>query len=274
MLVQRAVDYLAAVVFVNTVGGQDELVFDGHSLAIDQDGEVLARAPQFEEALTLCTIDPRAVAAARLRDTRHRVNVRRQRRDGRDRRAGGLHARERRHRSGRTTRGGLRRARRHARARRRDLRRAPHRPARLRREERLRARRDRALGRHRLGARGADRGRRARPRAGHLRVDAVALLERGHASDARTIAENLGVDFREIGIEQRDGRLRRAAARRLRGPRARTWPRRTSRRASAATSSWRCRTSSAGSCSPPATSPRCRWATPRSTATWRAASRC
>ena len=80
MLVQRAVDYLAAVVFVNTVGGQDELVFDGHSLAIDQDGEVLARAPQFEESLTVCTIDPRAVAAARLRDTRHRVNVRRQRR--------------------------------------------------------------------------------------------------------------------------------------------------------------------------------------------------
>ena len=80
MLTQRAVDYLSAVVFVNTVGGQDELVFDGHSLAIDQDGRVLARAPQFEEALTLCTIDPREIAAARLRDTRHRVNVRRQRR--------------------------------------------------------------------------------------------------------------------------------------------------------------------------------------------------
>jgi NAD+ synthase (glutamine-hydrolysing) len=80
MLVQRAVDYLAAVVFVNTIGGQDELVFDGHSVAIDQDGQVLARAPQFEESLTLCTIDPRAIAAARLRDTRHRVNVRRQRR--------------------------------------------------------------------------------------------------------------------------------------------------------------------------------------------------
>jgi NAD+ synthase (glutamine-hydrolysing) len=80
MLVQRAVDNLAAVVFVNTVGGQDELVFDGHSLAIDQDGRVLARCAQFEECLTLCTIDPREVAAARLRDTRHRVNVRRQRR--------------------------------------------------------------------------------------------------------------------------------------------------------------------------------------------------
>jgi NAD+ synthase (glutamine-hydrolysing) len=80
MLVQRAVDYLAAVVFVNTVGAQDELVFDGHSLAIDQDGTVLTRCPQFEEALSFCTIDPREVVQARLRDTRHRVNVRRQRR--------------------------------------------------------------------------------------------------------------------------------------------------------------------------------------------------
>jgi NAD+ synthase (glutamine-hydrolysing) len=80
MLVQRAIDYLASVVFVNTVGGQDELVFDGHSLAIDQDGRILARCPQFEESLTVCTIDPREVVAARLRDTRHRVNVRRQRR--------------------------------------------------------------------------------------------------------------------------------------------------------------------------------------------------
>jgi NAD+ synthase (glutamine-hydrolysing) len=80
MLVQRAVDNLAAVVFVNTVGGQDELVFDGHSLAVDQDGRILARCPQFEESLTLCTIDPRQVSSARLRDTRHRANVRRQRR--------------------------------------------------------------------------------------------------------------------------------------------------------------------------------------------------
>jgi NAD+ synthase (glutamine-hydrolysing) len=80
MLIQRAVDYLAAIVFVNTVGGQDELVFDGHSLAVDQDGRVLARGPQFEESLAYCTIDPREVSAARLRDTRHRVNVRRQRR--------------------------------------------------------------------------------------------------------------------------------------------------------------------------------------------------
>jgi NAD+ synthase (glutamine-hydrolysing) len=80
MLTQRAVDNLAAVVFVNTVGGQDELVFDGHSVAIDADGQLVARCPQFEESLVVCTIDPRSVAAARLRDTRHRANVRRQRR--------------------------------------------------------------------------------------------------------------------------------------------------------------------------------------------------
>jgi NAD+ synthase (glutamine-hydrolysing) len=79
MLVQRARDNLAAVVFCNLVGGQDELVFDGGSVAIDENGKVLARAPQFEEALCMCTIDPGAVAALRLRDTRHRAAVRRER---------------------------------------------------------------------------------------------------------------------------------------------------------------------------------------------------
>jgi NAD+ synthase (glutamine-hydrolysing) len=78
MLVQRAVDNLAAVAFCNTVGGQDELVFDGHSVGIDQDGTVLARAPQFQEALVHFAFDPGAVAAARLRDTRHRTAVRRE----------------------------------------------------------------------------------------------------------------------------------------------------------------------------------------------------
>jgi NAD+ synthase (glutamine-hydrolysing) len=79
MLVQRARDNVAAVLFCNTVGGQDELVFDGHSVAIDQDGEVIARAPQFEESLTFVTVDPGAVAAARLRDPRHRTAARRER---------------------------------------------------------------------------------------------------------------------------------------------------------------------------------------------------
>ena len=77
MLVQRARDNLAAVAFCNLVGGQDELVFDGHSVVIDHEGTVLARAPQFAEALTLCTVDLQAAATARLRDTRLRPPVRR-----------------------------------------------------------------------------------------------------------------------------------------------------------------------------------------------------
>jgi NAD+ synthase (glutamine-hydrolysing) len=67
MLAQRARDNLAAVVFCNLVGGQDELIFDGHSVAIDQDGEIVARAPQFAEAFTVCTLDVGAVATRRLR---------------------------------------------------------------------------------------------------------------------------------------------------------------------------------------------------------------
>jgi len=82
MLVQRARDNQAAILFCNQVGGQDELIFDGHSLAVDQDGAVLARGPQFEESLTLCSLDPGAVSAARLRDTRRRDDVRGAREDG------------------------------------------------------------------------------------------------------------------------------------------------------------------------------------------------
>jgi NAD+ synthase (glutamine-hydrolysing) len=72
MLIQRARDNLAAVAFANLVGGQDELVFDGHSLLIDHEGTVLARAPQFAEALVVATVDPQAALTARLRDTRLR----------------------------------------------------------------------------------------------------------------------------------------------------------------------------------------------------------
>jgi NAD+ synthase (glutamine-hydrolysing) len=79
MLAQRARDSLVAVVFCNTFGGQDELVFDGHSLVCDQDGAVIARSPQFAEDFLLANIDPGAVAAARLQDARHRAAVRRER---------------------------------------------------------------------------------------------------------------------------------------------------------------------------------------------------
>src|SRR5918993_5711040 len=58
MLVQRARDNLCAVAFCNLVGGQDELVFDGQSALIDHEGQVLARAPQFEEALLVGSLEP------------------------------------------------------------------------------------------------------------------------------------------------------------------------------------------------------------------------
>ena len=72
MLQQRARDNLAAIAYCNLVGGQDELVFDGHSVLIDYDGCVLARAPQFTETLVVASVDLQAALTARLRDTRLR----------------------------------------------------------------------------------------------------------------------------------------------------------------------------------------------------------
>ena len=76
MFVQRARDNVCFVAFCNAVGGQDELIFDGHSLVLDDEGDVLARAPGFEEALLVCDVDPHAVVGRRLRDTRVRALAR------------------------------------------------------------------------------------------------------------------------------------------------------------------------------------------------------
>jgi NAD+ synthase (glutamine-hydrolysing) len=69
----RARDNSAFVAFCNSVGGQDELIFDGHSLVIDDEGTVLARAPGFEEALMIVDVDPSSVRARRLSDARRRA---------------------------------------------------------------------------------------------------------------------------------------------------------------------------------------------------------
>jgi NAD+ synthase (glutamine-hydrolysing) len=76
MIAQRARDNLAAVAFCALVGGQDELVFDGHSFVVDHDGNVIARAAQFAEELLVCDVDVEAAGAARLRDTRARPAAR------------------------------------------------------------------------------------------------------------------------------------------------------------------------------------------------------
>jgi NAD+ synthase (glutamine-hydrolysing) len=72
MLVTRARDNACFLVFCNAVGGQDELVFDGHSLVLDDEGRVLARAPGFEECLLVVDVDPEEVLARRLSDVRRR----------------------------------------------------------------------------------------------------------------------------------------------------------------------------------------------------------
>jgi NAD+ synthase (glutamine-hydrolysing) len=76
MLAQRARDNLAVVAFCALVGGQDELVFDGGSVVVDHEGEIVARAPQFEEGTLIVDIDPTAAGSARLRDTRQRPAAR------------------------------------------------------------------------------------------------------------------------------------------------------------------------------------------------------
>jgi NAD+ synthase (glutamine-hydrolysing) len=75
MLATRAADNVACVAFVNQVGGQDELVFDGSSVVLDEHGDVLARARAFEEDLIVADLDLESVFRARLRDPRRRDGV-------------------------------------------------------------------------------------------------------------------------------------------------------------------------------------------------------
>ena len=73
MLVTRARDSSSYFAFCNLVGGQDELVFDGHSVVLDDSGEVVARAPGFEEHLLVVDLDPAEAIGRRLRETRGRA---------------------------------------------------------------------------------------------------------------------------------------------------------------------------------------------------------
>jgi NAD+ synthase (glutamine-hydrolysing) len=62
---RRAREAGATLAYVNMIGGQDELVFDGDSIIVDASGKLLARGPQFEEALIVTDLDlPEATPAA------------------------------------------------------------------------------------------------------------------------------------------------------------------------------------------------------------------
>ena len=72
MLATRAADASCSLLYVNQVGGQDELVFDGASLVFGPTGELIARAPQFEPHLLIVDVDVQPVFRKRLLDPRGR----------------------------------------------------------------------------------------------------------------------------------------------------------------------------------------------------------
>ena len=72
MLATRAADDLVCLAYVNTVGGQDELVFDGQSFIFNEKGECVARGKAFEEDLLVADVDLDEVFRARLHDSRRR----------------------------------------------------------------------------------------------------------------------------------------------------------------------------------------------------------
>ncbi|MDQ1373436.1 MAG: hypothetical protein QOJ09_774, partial [Actinomycetota bacterium] len=75
MLSTRATDAASALVYVNQVGGQDELVFDGASIVMDADGRVVASARQFVEEDLVVDVEVRPVFRKRLLDPRGRATA-------------------------------------------------------------------------------------------------------------------------------------------------------------------------------------------------------
>ncbi|MEK6410822.1 MAG: NAD+ synthase [Acidobacteriota bacterium] len=72
MLCTRAEDNAVAIAYCNLIGGQDELVFDGNSVIIDEDGRIIARGSAFAEDLVLADINIERVFSERLHDPRRR----------------------------------------------------------------------------------------------------------------------------------------------------------------------------------------------------------
>ena len=66
MIAGRAKDYNAIFSYNNLIGGQDELVFDGSSLLIDEKGSLIAKGKQFEEDFIVADLDMESVSMARL----------------------------------------------------------------------------------------------------------------------------------------------------------------------------------------------------------------
>jgi NAD+ synthase (glutamine-hydrolysing) len=72
MLSTRASDTITIVAYLNTVGGQDELVFDGQSIIVDQDGKMISRGKQFEEDMIVADLDLEGIMMRRLHALKRR----------------------------------------------------------------------------------------------------------------------------------------------------------------------------------------------------------
>ena len=72
MLSVRASDNVTHIAYVNLVGGQDELVFDGNSTVFDEEGTLLGRAAAFQEDLLVVDLQTEHMLRTRLHDIRHR----------------------------------------------------------------------------------------------------------------------------------------------------------------------------------------------------------
>ena len=72
MIATRATDNELFVAYLNAVGGQDELVFDGASLIYDSSGRLVTRGTAFREELVLADLEIESVLRTRLRDPRPR----------------------------------------------------------------------------------------------------------------------------------------------------------------------------------------------------------
>lgn len=77
MLSTRASDNSVIVAYVNCVGGQDELVFDGSSMVVDQEGNIIRQGKQFEEDLMVIDLNISDVIMSRMRNPRRREEVKR-----------------------------------------------------------------------------------------------------------------------------------------------------------------------------------------------------
>ncbi|MHB8504947.1 MAG: NAD+ synthase, partial [Acidimicrobiales bacterium] len=72
LVATRAADASCPLVYLNQVGGQDELVFDGASMVVDETGRVVVALPQFEEAVAVVDLEIRRAYRKRLLDPRGR----------------------------------------------------------------------------------------------------------------------------------------------------------------------------------------------------------